>query len=80
MTIFIIFAVTCFLIISFATVGYLSDIVTELNAIATALNYFKAVSEDDIRNRRIDEYANNKYSSDGNAKNILKKLYDGKQV
>ena len=77
MTIIIIFAILFSLFLGIIAIGYLSYIYDALGSIAEALQYFKSISEDDIRNKNIDEHVNNNYSDSDNVKTILKKLHSG---
>ena len=77
MTIIIIFAILFSLFLGIIAIGYLSYIYDALGSIAEALQYFKSISEDDIRNKNIDEHVNNNYSDNDNVKTILKKLHSG---
>ena len=77
MTIITMLAILFSLFLGIVAIGYLSDIYDALRSIAEALQYFKSISKDDIRNKNIDEHVNNNYSNDDNVKTILKKLHSG---
>ena len=77
MTIITILATLFSLFLGIVAIGYLSDIYDALRSIAEALQYFKSISKDDIRNKNINEHVNNNYSDNDNVKTILKKLHSG---
>lgn len=75
LAIFIILAILFSLFLGMIAIGYLNDIYDALRSIAEALQYFKSISKDDIRNKIIDERVNNNYSNNDNVKTVLKKLH-----
>ena len=77
MTIITMLAILFSLFLGIVAIGYLSDIYDALRSIAEALQYFKSIGKDDIRNKNIDEHVNNNYSDNDNVKTILKKLHSG---